>query len=43
MSEKRWALKVIWLDGEEEFLMQGPNVAVFASRERAQEKRASSA
>lgn len=34
-----WAIKVIWDDGEDEYLKQGSRVAVFPSRERAQEMR----
>jgi hypothetical protein len=35
----RFAIKVIWLDGEEEYLKEGSNVARFANRERAEAQR----
>lgn len=43
MSPNRWAIKVIWQDGEEEFLREGmsPNgkIALFSSRKRAEQQR----
>lgn len=35
----RWSIKVIWLDGEEEYLMQGQRIATFPSRSRADSQR----
>jgi hypothetical protein len=41
MAQERWAVLVVWLDGEEEYLHPGTSgdVAIFPSRERAQEQR----
>lgn len=36
---KPFAIKVVWLDGEEEFLKEGSRVARFANRKRAEEQR----
>jgi hypothetical protein len=34
-----WAVKVVWLDGEEEYLAQGSHITRFANRERAEDLR----
>ena len=35
---ERWAIKVVWSDGEEEYLKEGIRVAIFSSRSRAHEQ-----
>lgn len=34
----RWVIKVVWLDGDEEYLKEGTQPAIFAGRERAGER-----
>lgn len=36
----RYSIKVIWQDGEEEYLKEGSRPALFANRERADSMRA---
>lgn len=39
-ADMRYAIKVIWRDGEEEYLKEGSRPATFANRERADSMRA---